>query len=86
MNCEWLCAKLFLAPFYPFNGMFPELKIPRLVESIIQYLIKNGEATISDFRKLTMFKYTSREITVTLRKLQRDGLVNYRNRVWFIPR
>jgi len=56
----------------------------RLLENIINCLLKNGRVTMQEIRKNTIYQFGSREISWTLKRLRKIGLVTYEGRVWYI--
>ena len=55
-----------------------------LLENTLKCLLKEGQVSIEDIRKKTIYQFGSREISWTLKRLRKLGLVTYEGRVWSI--
>jgi coproporphyrinogen III oxidase-like Fe-S oxidoreductase len=55
-----------------------------LLENVIKCLLKLGKVTIMDVRKKTVCMFDSNEISWTLKRLRKIGLVSYDSRVWYL--
>lgn len=55
-----------------------------LLEDTLKCLLNGGRVTIQDIRQKTIYRFSSREISWTLKRLRKLGLVTYEGRVWYI--
>lgn len=65
------------------SGKVLERKID-LHEKILRCLLKYGEISVTEFRKLTIYKFSTNEVSAALKGLKRIGLVTYKGRVWYL--
>ena len=55
-----------------------------LLKNLLRCLLNNGTISISNYREMTLYQYSSNEISAVLKNLKRIGLVTYKGRVWYL--
>ncbi len=60
-----------------------DIKKRLLLENIVKCLLDKGCVTIEEIRKKTQFRFDSREISWSLKRLRKLDVVTYDSRVWY---